>query len=241
MLKRLSLLLKTFTPVEERLLGEISNALPEHIRQVYRDQIQSINKVQRYLDWTEINFYHLKQGKPGWGSVQQFKRIDEITLASIRYRIKGIDFETTLQGVSGHIFSLVTRPSVKQYSFEEIEAIHYVRIHDDPTLDCYEEMRTRDNLPPEYLEYIKREGADSIGGWNILEPEQVYQVSLPKNDFLVLAEKQGEEYLMTRDNLWDRGIYYTSVGDGKLYKQERPLTEIMVNGPQKDHEFTENL
>jgi hypothetical protein len=238
MFKRLSLLLKTFTPVEERLLEEISEALPEHIRDVYLKQTHSINKVQRYLDWTEINFYHLRRGRPDWGSVQPFKRTDEFTLASVGYRIKGIDFETTLKGVSGHIFLLVTRPSIKPYSFEAIEAIHHVRIHDDPTLDCSAKMRTRDKLPPEYLEHIRREGAESIGGWNILEPEQVYEVSLPKNDFLVLAEKQGEEYLMTRDNLWDQSIYYSSIADGKLYRQEGPLSEIMVYGPQKEHEFT---
>jgi hypothetical protein len=108
MLKRCSPLLTTFTPVEERLLGEISNALSEHIGQVYRKQTQSINKVQRDLDWTEINFYYFRKGKPDWGSVRQFRRIDEFTLASVGYRIKGIDFKTTLKGVSGHIFSLIT-------------------------------------------------------------------------------------------------------------------------------------
>lgn len=239
MIKRLSLLLKTFTPVEERLLGEISNALPEHIRQVYRKQIQSINKVQRYLDWTEINFYHLRKGKPDWGSVQQFRRTDEFTLASLGYRIKGIDFKTTLKGVSGHIFSLVTRPSIKQYSFEKIETIHYVRIHDDPTFFSSKEIPTRDKLPPEYLEYIAKEGIYSIGGWNILEIKEVYQISLSTDDFLIFAERQGEEYLMTRDNLWDQGIYYTSVGEGKIYKEEGPLTEIMLNGPKKNRELTE--
>ena len=239
MLKRCSLLWRTFTPVEERLLGEISNALPEHIRQVYRKQIQSINKVQRYLDWTEINFYHLRKGRPDWGSVQQFRRTDEFTLASVGYRTKGIDFKTTLKGVSGHIFSLVTRPSIKQYSFEKIETIHYVRIHDDPTFLSSKEIPTRDKLPPEYLEHIEKEGADNIRGWNILEPSKVYQISLSADDFLILAERQGAEYLMTRDNLCDQGIYYASVVEGKIYKEEGPLTEIMVNGPKKIHEFTE--
>jgi hypothetical protein len=239
MLKRLSLLLRTFTPVEERLLDEIYKALPEHIRGVYLEQTQSINKVQRYLDWTEINFYHFREGKSDWGSVQRFRRTDEFTLASVGYRIKGIDFETRLKGVSGHIFSLITRPSIKQCSFEEIAAIHYVRIHNDPKLLSSTEIPARDKLPPEYLEHIEKEGIYSIGGWNILEPKEVYQISLSTGDFLILAEKQGEEYLMTRDNLWDQGIYYTIVGEGEIYKEEGPLKEIMMNGPQKNHEFTE--
>jgi hypothetical protein len=239
MRKRLSLLLRTFTPVEERLLEEIYKALPEHIRGVYLEQTQSINKVQRYLDWTEINFYHFRKGKSDWGSVQQFRRTDEFTLASVGYRMRGIDFKTTLQGVSGHIFSLVTRPSIKKYSFEKIETIHYVRIHDDPTFFSSKEIPTRDKLPPAYLEYIAKEGIYSIGGWNILEIKEVYQISLSTDDFLIFAERQGEEYLMTRDNLWDQGIYYTSVGEGKIYKEEGPLTEIMLNGPQKNRELTE--
>ena len=237
--KRLSLLLRTFTPVEERLLGEIAKALPEHIRDIYLKQIQSINKVQRYLDWTEINFYHFRKGNPDWGSVQQFRRTDEFTLASVGYRIKGIDFETTLKGVSGHIFSLVTRPSIKQYSFGKIEAIHYVRIHDDPNFSASKRISTRGKLPPEYLENIEKVGIYSIGGWNILEPKKVYQISLSTDDFLILAERQGEECLMTRDNLWDHDIYYTSVVEGKIYKEEGPLKKIMVNGPKKNHEFTE--
>lgn len=239
MFKRLSLLLKTFTPVEERLLDEIYKALPEHIRGVYLEQTQSINKVQRYLDWTEINFYHFREGKSDWRSVQKFRRTDEFTLASVGYRIRGIDFKTTLKGVAGHIFSLITRPSIKQYSFEEIETIHSVRIHDDPTFLASKEIPTRDKLPPAYLEHIENEGIYSIGGWNILEIKEVCQISLSTGDFLIFAERQGEEYLMTRDNLWDQGIYYTNVSEDKVYNEEGPLKEIMLNGPQKNHEFPE--
>jgi hypothetical protein len=71
------------------------------------------------------------------------------------------------------------------------------------------------------------------------EIKEVYQISLSTDDFLIFAERQVEEYLMTRDNLWDQGIYYTNFSGAKIYNKEGPLTEIMLNDPWKNHEFPE--
>jgi hypothetical protein len=52
------------TAVESAVLHSIVAALPERSSSICAAQVAAINKVQRYLDWTEINFYRLVAGKP---------------------------------------------------------------------------------------------------------------------------------------------------------------------------------
>jgi hypothetical protein len=132
MFRRLSLLWTRFTPFEESVLAEVERVLPTACREKFVRQRQAINRVQRLLDWTEISFYSMRHGAVNWDPSIMFRNQGELALAEIGFSIHGRDFCSTLWSVGGHIFSLVTRPSIKPYAFERITALSKVRQLGDP-------------------------------------------------------------------------------------------------------------
>ena len=105
MLRTFRLLWHTFTPVEKAVLDSISPLLSPTVATIYDQQLAAINKVQRYLEWTEINFYRIVRGKPNWTGIPQFPRSDEFTLAKSTYRVANTKFTSRIDCVNGHVFS----------------------------------------------------------------------------------------------------------------------------------------
>jgi hypothetical protein len=226
-LNSISLLWKTFTPVEERILKEFSAALPLHIRETYDRQVASINYVQRILDWTEICFY--RRGKNRWEGVPQFANdsIEDIKIAKITYLIGGKKFSSTLGGVCGHIFDLVTRPSIKQYAFQQIDKVISIKLLEDPTVIPTAAPAAKLKLPKAYKEFMGTAGGEGINGWLVLPPEEIYSISLAEGDFLLLAEREGVEYLLSLETAPSKGIYYCATSDGAPVVQKGSLEQIM--------------
>lgn len=233
MLQRLTLLWRTFTPVEEQILGLLGKALPAAHRGLYHSQVNSINKVQRTLEWTEILFYCMKSGKVRWNPDHFFPNRGEFKVGSVDYVIKGVHFTTTLTSIAGHIFSFVTRPSIKPHCFDQIDEVRSVKIIGDPADRNVEIAINVGYLPDEYRRYIESGAPLEVNGWHLLTPQEVYPVPLPAGDFLILAVRQGEEYLMTPDETDDVGIYFTRVGDTTVHRQRGSFREILAGRPAK--------
>jgi hypothetical protein len=132
MFHRLSLLWRRFTPIEESILAEVEHVLPAACREKFVKQRRAINKVQRILDWTEINFYSMRDGTVNWEPSIAFRNRGEVELAEVRFSIGRRDFHSTIWAISGHVFSLVTRPSIKPYAFQKITAIRKVALLSNP-------------------------------------------------------------------------------------------------------------
>lgn len=233
MLRRLTLLWRTFTPVEEQILGLMGEALPAAHRGRYYAQVKSINRVQRTLDWTEILFYCMMSGRPRRNPDHFFPNRGEFTVGTVDYLIKGVRFTTTLTSVGGHIFSFVTRPSIKAYCFDRIDEVKAVTIIGDPSDRSGGIPTDVRHLPDEYRRYIESGAPLEVNGWHLLTPQEVYQVPFPAGDFLILAVRHGEEYLMTPDGAEDAGIYFTSVEDTTVHRQRKSFREILVGKPAK--------
>ncbi|MFG6417072.1 hypothetical protein ACG02S_24560 [Roseateles sp. DC23W] len=55
-------------PFEQAILRGIEVGLPVELRIKYSEQLAHINKVQRLLDWNEIEFYRMRWFKVRWPS-----------------------------------------------------------------------------------------------------------------------------------------------------------------------------
>jgi len=53
-------------PFESSILNGVGAALPESMSGAYTSQLRNINKVQRLLDWNEIEFYCMRFFKVRW-------------------------------------------------------------------------------------------------------------------------------------------------------------------------------
>ena len=95
-------------------------------------QIAAINRIQRILNWQEIDFYCMRfPRRVVWNPIVLFPNRSEFTLASITYSTGGISLETTLESVSGHIFSLETETALREHSFADDIQIKKLSVSDE--------------------------------------------------------------------------------------------------------------
>jgi hypothetical protein len=212
MLRRLSLLFRTFTPVEEAVLAAVANALPESSAESFRQQVACINKVQRTLDWTEICFYSTRGGRVRWPEAVLFPNRGDFQLAIVEYRIGSTRYRTMLHAVAGHIFSFVTRPPIKEASFGRVEDLAVVAVGDPLTPAAGDQSHQR-FLPSSYLAWWQTaRGAHEHNAWLVLEPDKTYVVHLSADDYVVLAERAGEEWLVVPEREGDGYIHHCVLG-----------------------------
>lgn len=204
MLRSIRLLFRKFTPVEIAVLDSVAAALPPEVSATCKQQIAAINKVQRYLGWTDISFYRIVNGKPNWNGVPLFREHDEFTLSRSTYRIGDRKFTTQIICVAGHIFSFVTRPSIKKHCFSTPIDIQ-TNILTDPAEDHAGQSR---NHPKTFKDWHANGAAES-NGWSALSSSETYAVHLADADYTVLAAR-GDEFLISRIDDDSGRIYYAS-------------------------------
>ncbi|MBL8022220.1 MAG: hypothetical protein JNM27_21270 [Leptospirales bacterium] len=209
MLKYISLLWKTWTPLELEILA--SN-LTEANRSILKGQIQLVTKVQRTLAWNEINLYSIKQGRVNWSAAPTWVNHDEQDLAKMRVRVGETELNVRFVAVAGHLFSIITRPSPKPLAF--------LVATDVLSFQSFEsELNKPGKLKVSPL--ILAEIASALSGdWGILTPEKVYGVHLPEGDFLVVATNDSDGYLMLLDPPTTKLYYATHDGSTPVAVQD---------------------
>lgn len=196
--RRLTLLWRTFTPVEEAILEAVADSIPPEAEPKIRRQIQSINRVQRILDWTEINLYSARRGKVTWPDESLFDNQGEFELAKLRFSAAGREFESSLWCVGGHVFSLIIRPSIKPFCFEIPDCLT-VELVGDPTSSGPRSVELTAYLPESYLSFANEVSTDEpINGWLVRRPSETHQVHFAAGDFIVLAERDRSEWLLAK-------------------------------------------
>ena len=205
--RRLTLHWRTFTPVERIILDAVAESVPVEMQPKIRRQIESINLVQRILDWTEINLYCDHLGKVRWPAEAKFDNDGEFELAKASYSVAGRDFETTIWCVGGHIFSLITRPSIKPYCFADVSDMS-VRIIGDPRAAGPGSPDLTQFHPESYLSFVEDRSTDApINGWWVRKPGDTHVVHVAAGDFVVLAERDRSEWLLSRKDSSANSIY----------------------------------
>ena len=206
MIKRLALLFRTFTPVEEALLSHVESALPPEAREIYVKQIAKINHVQRTLDWHEILFYILRNHKPAWDQSIPFKNKSELILARVTFTIDNLTFRAKVGAVNGFVFSLLIRPSIKPHWHKQISSIKKLVIETNPEDETSKPHIV--SLPASYLKWISYDSPEGFNGWTVLSSEETYSISLADADYIVLAVREGDEYLLSLAESPESGFYY---------------------------------
>ena len=210
MIRRLSLLWKRFTPLEERLFVEIRHVLPTEAQPIFDAQVAAINHVQRLPpSWGEIDFYR----RPDWSGVPLFPCTDEFRLAKVRFRVGGRPYKAVLSSISGHIFDFAITPGPKAVAFEAWDGTATCVLLGDP-LRAPTGTREPETLPAAWQEFLTRHAGEQPSGWVLHDARTAYRVVLNDAQYLILAEREGPEFILHRIEPARERLYYLKHHDG---------------------------
>jgi hypothetical protein len=100
-------------PFEVAILQAVARTLPERLSELLSQQLAVVNKVQRLLEWNEIEFYCMRWFKVRWPDHVLFPRRDEHSLAEVQCAFGGTEVPVTVWAVHGHVFSLESSTGLK--------------------------------------------------------------------------------------------------------------------------------
>lgn len=93
-------------PFELKLLEAAATTLSSSDVALFSKQVACINKVQRLLDWKEIEFYRMRWFRARWPEEVLFADKSEIRIATIQCEFGSKKTSVDVWAVGGHIFSL---------------------------------------------------------------------------------------------------------------------------------------
>jgi hypothetical protein len=193
---RLRLLWRRFSPLEERLFATVRGVLPPSAVPIFDAQVRSITHVQRLPGWAEIDYYRRHRGRLDWASVPLFPRLGEFPLARVGFAVERRRYRATLSCVAGHIFDVGITPSPRRIAFAGWDS--------SPTADLLSDPFGPDGdsgheIPTAWQSVLGSARAQAAAtGWVLHDARTVRLITLEEGQFLVLAERDGDEFILHR-------------------------------------------
>jgi len=226
-IRELALLWQRFSPMERRVFSEIRGVLPDAATPMFDGQLGAITRVQRLPpSWSEIDFYSLRRGKPNWTGVPLFPCTDEFRLAEVRFRVLGRSYKSTLASVGGHIFDLTTAPGARKVAFVPWDGEPKTRLLGDP-LRAPTGRKERESLPRDWQDFLGRHSGAPARGWAFHDEETSYRVTLVDGVYLLLAECEGEAFILHRVEPPGTRLFYVRGHDANPEEIVGDIEEIV--------------
>jgi hypothetical protein len=201
---------RRFSPLEERLIRAVREVLPQLAQAVFDAQIAGITLVQRHFN--EICFYRRRSGKVDWSGVPTFPRTSEFRLAEVRFSVEGRRYKAALTSIGGHIFDFTVTPSPKTIAFTDWDSAGSARLLSDPLArECASEPQP---MPDAWREFLARHKELDVGEWKLHDTATVYRTAFADGEFLVLAEREGDQFVLHRIGPPASTLFYLGSHDG---------------------------
>jgi hypothetical protein len=227
-LKRISLLWRRFTPLELGLLDAVRSVLPRAALPIFDAQVNAVTRVQRLPGWSEIAFYRMRHGRVSWDGVPLFPATSELPLAEVRFAVRGRSFRAILTAIHGHIFDFAITPGARDIAFDSWDCEPRVHLLADPLNDM--ETPAHVALPEPWLSFLRDAGPGDAHGWVLYTESEAYRVALEAGEFLVLAERPGERFLLYRLHP-QPGAFFVQDGDDLPVQPLRTRLDELLRAP----------
>lgn len=225
-IERLTLLWRRFTPLEERLLAEVRSVIPSEARPVFDAQVAAINRVHRLPpSWSEISFYRMQGRRPDWSGVPLFPYTGELRLAEVKFAAGGKPYRAVAFCVGGHIFELAVSPRPKEAAFAVWDSQAQVTLLGNPLRPATGEPAS-EVLPAVWSAFLTSGSAPP--GWILHNGATAYRVTLDDGEYLVLAERTGDDFLLQRLHPPGDDLFLYRHGEATPRVVQGKLREVMA-------------
>jgi hypothetical protein len=230
--RRLRLLWRRFSPLEERLFAAVRSVLPRPAVATFAAQVGAITHVQRLPGWTEIDYYARRAGRVDWSRVPLFPRGGEFPLARVWFVVRGRRYRVTLSCVEGHIFDFGITPSPQGVAFADWDSAPTTELLGDPLSTG--DIAARERMPTAWEEALRtvRAQADAAG-WTLHDARVANRVTLHEGEFLVLAERDGDEFVLHRTEPPSEVMFHLTSHDGTPEPMRGEVGDILSR-PRRD-------
>ncbi len=124
---------RRFLPFEKAVLTAVHAALPDPAASLMAGQIGSINRIQRLLEWREIEFYCMRWFRVAWQEAVKFPARGEFELARVTLSAPHDRFRISVLAVGGIAFSLECEHPMRGLADAADVTVGDVRILRDPS------------------------------------------------------------------------------------------------------------
>jgi len=209
--QRISLMWRRFSPLEDRLIAAVREVLPSQAQTIFDAQVAEITLVQRHPN--EICFYRRVAGKVDWSGVPTFPRTGEFRLAEVRFIVAGRCYQATLTSIGGHVFDFTITPSPKAVAFTDWDSAASTRLLSDPMR--IEPGNDPQPMPDLWREFLARPRSGDTDDWTFYDAETVYRTAFTDGEFLILAEREGDQFILHRIEPPASTLFYLDSHDGR--------------------------
>ena len=112
-------MIRLWTPWEEALTKTVLAKLGIKSQEIVSAQLAGVNKVQRILDWREIDLYVKRKGKVDRSGVPKLFDDREFVLAKTVTKLESSRIYTRIFCVSGFVFSFESDQPIRPIAFRD--------------------------------------------------------------------------------------------------------------------------
>ena len=207
--QRFSLMWRRFSPLEERLIAAVREVLSPQAQAIFDAQVAAITVVQRHPN--EICFYRRVSGKVDWSGVPTFPHTGEFRLAEVRFSVGGRRFKATLTSIGGHAFDFTVTPSPKAIAFADWDGAPSASLLSDPL--TRQSTREPQPIPDSWREFLAHHRA-LARDWTLHDSDTAFSTAFADGEFLVLAERDGDQFVLHRIEPPASTLFYLDSHDG---------------------------
>lgn len=151
-----------------------------------------------------------------------FPRRSEFRLAEVRFSVANRRYKATLTCISGHICDFAITPSPKSVAFADWDGVPTAKILGDPLnsdAECPSE-----SIPPAWSEFTSQMRTFE-NGWQIYDSVTAYRITLEDGEFVILAERDGNDFILHRIEPHADKLFFLDSHDGSPAMLEQSLAE----------------
>lgn len=171
-----------------------------------------------------IAFYRRRFGKVDWSGIPMFPRASEFPLAEVRFSVARRRYKATLTSIGGHIFDFSVTPSPKSVAFAEWDASPTTKLLSNPL--ATDAARPPEPIPQVWSEFMAQPKS-STHGWDIYDANTARRVTLDEGEFVILADRDGDEFLLHRIEPAATTLFYLESHDATPEPLDRPVADAL--------------
>ena len=228
---------RRFTPLEEKILNAVAQALPPEARERFEAQVAEIVHVQR-LRSKEIDLYPGKHGMPKELLFPHGPEEKLLALVHIRVPERQEKVRAEVWVVGRRIFSIELNKSIpkgagENAQVEKVELIYNpMKPEEVEALSDQEKQkqildRIYSKLPEEYFEIIGKEKEITVNDWKVYGIEKIRKACLDDANYYILAEKEDLGVVGVKEDEYTGTLYFLCYDDKKGQRIIIPLKEFL--------------